>query len=116
MTQVRKGKYMFTVKMYPNAIALTCTPSPGKTHPITVDFGHGIVGPADAAMKSGDAGDVDNTAVLRRVAGIGFNTLKQRDGADETEGRADVDLHGDALMMSHASSGIVCIVICDYKS
>src|SRR5712675_1719062 len=58
-------------------------------------FSGGVVGLADIAVKSGSTGDVDDTAVLRRVAGFGLDTRERRGCADETEGCADVDLHND---------------------
>jgi hypothetical protein len=58
-------------------------------------FGGGIVSLADVAVKSRRAGDVDDAAILGGRARFGLDAHIRRSGADETEGRPDVDLQYD---------------------
>lgn len=58
-------------------------------------FGGGVVGLADVAVKSRGAGDVDDAAILGGPARFGLDAHIRRGCADETEGRADVDVQDD---------------------
>ena len=58
-------------------------------------LGRGIVGLTDVAVKSGRAGNVDNTAILNRGARLGLDAHERRSGANETERRSNVDFQDD---------------------
>ncbi len=50
---------------------------------------------ADVAVEPGDAGDVDDAAILGGFARFRLDAHKRRCLTDETEWRADVDFHDD---------------------
>ena len=58
-------------------------------------FGRGVVGLADVTVEPRDAGDVGDAAILGGFARFRLDAHKRRCGANETEGRADVDFHDD---------------------